>query len=143
MTGYILMVPAAGFRAAARRIVGWSSRVKRIGLLALPPMMVLGLAACIDVAIPGEGSLFVTGEPFVLGGTAAIVDCDGPRLVWYGDNGITYHLFQGTRLTNDEFDRVTTAGVSSRLEIATRQDLVVSCQIGTIVEVQRVLEIVE
>jgi hypothetical protein len=102
--------------------------------------VVLG-GACLS--IPGQDTLFVKGEPFIIGGTAAITDCEGPRVVWYGDNGITYHLYQGTRLANDDFDRITTAGVTSRLELATRTDLDVSCRVGTIVEVQRVLEVVE
>jgi hypothetical protein len=61
--------------------------------------------------------------------------------VWIGTNGETYHLFQGGRMENAEYDRITTAGVTSRLELVTRSDLTVSCQVGQIVEVQRVLEI--
>ena len=104
---------------------------------------ILLYAGCIDLTIPGQNTLFVKGESFVLSGTAAVIDNDGPCLVWLGTNGITYHLFQGIDLDNEDFDRVTTPGVTSRLELATREDLEVSCQIGTIVEVQGVLEIRE
>lgn len=101
------------------------------------------ITGCIQVNIPGEGTLFVTGESFVLKGTAAVVDENGPCLVWYGDNGQTYHLFQTIGVANEDFDRVTTPGVTSRLVLAKRTDLEVSCQVGTIVEVEGVLEIVD
>ena len=52
-------------------------------------------------------------------------------------------MFQSPALDNESFDRITTPGVTSRLEIATRDDLEVACLIGTVVEVQDVLEIVE
>ncbi|MCK4342078.1 MAG: hypothetical protein KAY37_10190 [Phycisphaerae bacterium] len=100
-------------------------------------------AGCIDLTVPGEKTLFVKGEPFVLSGTAAVIDHNGPCLVWIGENGITYHLFQSTGLDIEDFDRVTTPGVTARLELATRQDLEVACQCGTIVEVESVLEVME
>lgn len=103
---------------------------------------VLALAAgCIN--IPGEDTLFVRGEPFILTGTADVLQRWGqPCPVWIGENGITYHLFQGPRLSNEEYDAIAAPGVTSRLEVATRSDLAVQCQVGTIVEVQRILEIV-
>jgi len=88
-------------------------------------------------------ALFPTGTPFVMRGTADLLQSpDGACLIWRGENGVTYHLFQSSRVTNADFDNVTTPGVTSRIEIATRTDLVVDCRIGTIVEVQNVLEIV-
>ncbi len=108
-------------------------------------LVAIGLATggC-TVNIPGNNTtLFATGESFILRGTTAVIDNSGPCLVWIGENGITYHLFQGGRLENADFDRITTPGVTSRLELAARSDLTVSCQVGEIVEVQRVLEIVE
>jgi len=108
--------------------------------LALVALAVFG--GC-TVNIPGENVLFAKGEPFILKGTAAVIDRNGPCPVWIGENGVTYHLFQGGRLENADFDRITTPGVTSRLELAVRTDLTVTCQVGTIAEVQRVLEIVE
>ena len=64
-----------------------------------------------------------------------MIDQDGPCLVWLGDNGETFHLFQDPRIANDDFDRVTTPGVASRLELSVRTDLFVACEVGTIVEV--------
>lgn len=105
------------------------------------------LALCGAILLAGclsnQNVLFVKGEPFIISGTAATVNRTGPCLVWYGENGFTYQLFQGARVANEDFDRVTTPGVTSRLEISTRSDLQVACQVGTIVEVQRVLEIVD
>ena len=107
-------------------------------------MVVVGLVGCVTVDIPEEVSLLSTGEAFVISGTAALENVEGqPCLVWVADNGLTYHLFQHPALENATFDRVTTPGVRSRLELATRNDLDVNCLIGTIVEVQDVLEIVD
>ena len=106
-------------------------------------LLVIGATGCVTVDIPEEVSLLPMGSSFVVSGTAALIDHDGPCLVWVGDNGITYHLFQHPRVDNETFDRITTPGVTSRLEIATRDDIPLACQVGTIVEVQDVLEIVE
>jgi hypothetical protein len=117
--------------------------VTRTRLTAWLTAIWLGTGTC-TVNIPGNNTtLFATGDPFILKGTTAVIDNSGPCLVWIGENGITYHLFQGGRLENADFDRITTPGVTSRLELAARSDLTVSCQVGEIVEVQRVLEIVE
>jgi hypothetical protein len=103
----------------------------------------LALAGCIDISIPVAPTLFPTGTSFVLKGTATIIDNDGPCLVWEGENGIIYHLFQDRRVSNEDFDLVSTPGTTSRLVLATRSDLVVTCQVGTIVEVQDILEVEE
>jgi hypothetical protein len=107
-------------------------------LLPLLPALALAVGCNLNT-----GSLFVRGEPFIISGTAAVRDQHGPCPVWIGENGVTYQLFQGARLDNDEYDRILVPGVTSRLEIATRNDLVAKCDLGTIVEVQRILEVVE
>lgn len=107
---------------------------------------VIGVAilatGCIDLA-ETQQSLLPTGTPFVVSGVATVINLEGPCPVWIGDNGVTYHLFQDPLLDSDSFDLVNSSGVRSRLVIATRSDLVVACQAGTIVEVQEVLEILE
>ena len=110
-----------------------------VGMLTL--LATIGVVGCITIDIPEQVSLLSTGTSFVVSGTAALEDTDGLCLVWIGDNGIVYHLFQNPRVDNETFDRITTPGVTSRLEIATRTDLELACQIGTIVEVQDVLDI--
>jgi hypothetical protein len=112
-------------------------------LAVLSVLAAAAVVGCIQIRIPGEETLFVTGTPFVLSGTASVENQVGPCLIWTGENGITYHLFQGVDLPSADFDRVTTPGTTSRLELSTRADLEVSCEGGTIVEVERVLEIVE
>lgn len=102
---------------------------------------VLLVGAGCTIEIPGQDTLFVRGEPFIMRGTAATINVGGPCRVWIGDNGITYHLFQSVRLSSEEFDRVSTPGVTSRLQLATRNDLKVDCQTGDIVEVERVLDV--
>lgn len=115
--------------------------MRSVRLAALGALLVLTAPACVNVGIPGLDNFFARGDSFVLRGTAAVVDQGGACRVWLGENGLTYHLFQGPALQNDEFDRVVTAGVTSRLQLAVRQDLQVDCQRGDIVEVERVLEI--
>ncbi len=109
---------------------------------------VLGLAVflapgCIDISVPIAPTLFPTGTSFVVRGTMTVEDRDGPCLVWVGNNGVKYHLFQDPRVSNEAYDSVATPGTTSRLVLATRDDLVVDCQVGSIVEVQDILEIVE
>jgi hypothetical protein len=79
----------------------------------------------------------------VVSGTATIIDNGGPCRAWVGDNGITYHLFQDPLLDNNLFDRIIEPGTVSRLVLAERSDLQLTCATGVKVEVQDVLEIVE
>jgi hypothetical protein len=74
-------------------------------------------------------------------GTMTVINRGGPCAIWVGDNGVQYHLFQDPLLENELYDRVTTPGTVSRLVLATRADLEVVCQIGTIVQVRDVLEV--
>ena len=97
-------------------------------------------AGCIDLS---GATLLPVGTPFVVTGTATVIDTGEPCLVWLGDNGVTYHLFQDPLLQNESFDVITEPGTTSRLVVVTRTDLEVGCETGTIVEVQEVLEIVE
>ena len=112
------------------------------GIVAIFALVVVAAPGCNGLSLGTDG-IFVRGESFVISGTYAIVDSSGPCPVWYGENGVTYHLFQSPRVPNDDYDRATTPGVRSRLEIATRNDLFLACEFGTIVEVQRVLEVVD
>ncbi len=118
-------------------------QIRRIAVLLVGGALLPLLWSCIEIRIPGEDVLFVKGEPFIVSGVSAVVDEGGPCRVWYASNGMTYELFQGARVDNTEFDQIMTPGRTSRLEIATRSDLESSCDVGRIVEVQRILEIVE
>ena len=92
----------------------------------------------------GSDTLFPVGTPFVLSGTATVTTTAlGSCSVWMGENGVTYYLFQDPALENELFDKITTPGVSSRLELNARFDLEVTCHDGPVVEVLDVLEIVE
>lgn len=115
---------------------------RRMELFGVSCVLMLA-ASCINVALPEEISLLPRETSFVLRGTSAIVDEGGPCLVWFGDNGLTYHLFQSARIDNATYDRVVTPGVTSRLEVAKRNDLHVACEMGSILEVQNVMEIAE
>lgn len=114
---------------AERRVARWVATI-------------LVVSGCV-LDVPRASDLLPVGTPFVVKGTAAVVDNNGPCLVWYGNNGVTYHLFQDPSVDNQAFDRVTTPGVTSRLELAVRTDLEVACRMGTIAEVVDILEIEE
>jgi hypothetical protein len=118
----------------------------RLGLTSIVAVLIaIGVwAGCTFNLDLGADTLFPTGTSFVMRGTAENVPSSGGACnIWRGQNGVVYHLFQGVRVDNADFDRMTTPGVTSRIEVATRTDLVVDCLQGTIVEVRQVLEIVE
>lgn len=109
-----------------------------------PAWLLLLAAGCISVDLPEQFTFLPTGTPFVVKGTATMLEGrGGPCLAWVGDNGVTYHLFQGQRLENDVFDLIVSPGVTSRLELSTRNDIELDCAVGTIVQVESVLEIEE
>ena len=115
---------------------------RRVVLLSLVLSLLLASTSCTINAQLLPDNFISTGSSFVVKGTATVLDNNGPCLAWIGDNGITYHLFQTPSVENATFDRVTTPGVTSRLQLATRDDLQVACQVGIIVEVLNVLEVV-
>ena len=96
-----------------------------------------------DLAVPIDLGVLGSSSQFVVRGTAAVADNDGPCPIWVGENGATYHLFQAPHLDNETFDYITTAGTTSRLVLAIRNDIQLACQFGTIAEVQSILEVVE
>ncbi|NLX12282.1 MAG: hypothetical protein GXY44_01330 [Phycisphaerales bacterium] len=126
--------PLAGHRSADGR-----GRRNLFRLLGWNVVMIIGIAGC-TIQIPSADSLFSVGTPFVLSGTTTL---SGGCLVWIGDNGITYYLYQDAKMENELFDRVVTPGVTSRLKLVTRTDLTAACHNGPFVEVLDVLEIVE
>ncbi len=100
------------------------------------------LSACInlDVNVP-DNLLGIGGGSFVISGQAGVSSGSQSCPVWIGDNGVTYHLFQDPRVSNEAFDAITTPGTRSRLELAIRDDLELTCRVGQTVEVENVLEI--
>ena len=114
------------------------ARFGRLRLL----IAVLGvsLASC-SIALPDFN--LPTG-PFLLKGTFMQIDRFGQRpcFAFEGDNGIFYHLFQDVNLDDDLFDMATTVGVRSRLLMEIRSDLEVTCELGPVVEVLEVREII-
>ena len=109
------------------------------------PTALLGLvlSGCVDITIPEFDTLFPTESTFVARGTASVVEDEGLCILWAGENGLSYHLFQHPRLDNELFDRVTTPGTTSRLLLTSRPDLNFGCQLGEIVEVKDVFEILD
>jgi len=99
-------------------------------------------ASCIDVNIPSGEGLFPAAS-FIVGGVMKL-DRQRPLCSEFrGDNGVVYHLFQGPRLTNDEYDQLFEDGSRARLEIQVRGDLdLVGCGLGTNVEIVEVLEFI-
>jgi hypothetical protein len=108
-------------------------------MVALVLLAAVGLAGCGATVT----SFLTRGSPFITKGTAETrnVFAVGSCPAWVDTSGAVYQLFQGENVSNADFDQVTTPGVTSRLELTMRDDLVVGCQVGTKVVVDRVLEI--
>lgn len=63
-------------------------------------------------------------------------------MLWVDNTGQAYHLFQGSGLTNADFDQITTVGATSRLLVKRRTDISVGCQPDVpVLEVATVLEV--
>jgi len=107
-----------------------------IPLAALCPLI---LSSCVQ--FPDTQGLLSVGTPFVVKGTATVLNESGPCRAWIGENGVTYHLFQDPLLENQGLDQISQPGTTSRLVLVTRSDLQLACQVGTLAEVQEVLEI--
>lgn len=115
---------------------------KRACGVAAGALFVAVMAAGCSVELPNPipfGTSFITKGTFELqtpfGAASA---CP----VWVDTSGAVYQLFQGEDVSNAEFDQVTTPGVTSRLQLKTRDDLIVGCKVGTTVQVEAVREIV-
>ncbi len=103
-------------------------------------LIIFPCAGCIDINLPQEGLL--GGGPFVLKGEAGSIENDGACLVWVGIDGRMFLLFQTARLSNEDFDAVTTPGTPSRLELSPRSELGEQCRSDAIAaEVTQILEI--
>ncbi len=108
---------------------------------------VLPLAACSinlpEIPIPGVSGDGAVNEPFLMTGTFQINTPFGgsPCRVWEGDNSVTYHLFQDIDLDSTRFDIATTEGTRARLLLQERSDLEVGCEMGPVVVVLEVRDI--
>jgi hypothetical protein len=111
----------------------------------LPRLILAG--ACIVTSLLVQGcdtsALLVVGTPFVVQGTMTVNSHSGTCLIWMGDNGETYYLYQDPLLDTGIFDQITTPGVTSRLVVVTRSDLTSPCAVDEVVQVQEVIEVVQ
>lgn len=117
------------------------ARVGRLVLLIAVLGVSLVAGTSCSIALPDFN--LPTG-PFLLKGTFMQIDRFGqpPCFAFEGDNGIFYHLFQDVNLDDDLFDMATTVSVRSRLLLEIRSDLQVTCELGPVVEVLEVREII-
>lgn len=126
-------------RVRRTEVVG--KKLNCLGLVALA-IMGGGMVGCAEIVLPENVSLINIGSPFVMKGSAVLLDDDGPCLAWLGDDGNTYHLIQVQTMENELFDQLIAPGTRSRLVLAKRSDLTVACQMGIVAEVQNVLEVI-
>ncbi len=117
---------------------------KKLNCLGLVSTVIIGgaVVGCAEIALPENVTLINIGAPFVMKGSAVLLDDDGPCLAWLGDDGNTYHLIQVQTMENELFDQLIAPGTRSRLVLAKRNDLTVACQMGIVAEVQNVLEVI-
>lgn len=101
----------------------------------------LSCGACIELNLPSGDSLFAAPS-FIVSGTIELEPANPLCSRFRADNGYVYHLFQGPRLANDEYDQLFEDGARARLEIEIRDDLILTCRQGTLVEVVEVLEFI-
>ena len=109
-------------------------------LVALGWVLCTYTSGCIEVVIPPSHSELFAG-PFIAGGVMEVDPENRACSLFREDSGVTYLLFQGLRLTNEEFDDLFQDGARVRLEIQTRSDITTGCGGGMVVEVLEVLEI--
>jgi hypothetical protein len=101
----------------------------------------LSLNGCISLDLDIPDLLPTLGSSFVVKGEAGVLDGDEACLAWFGDNGVTYHLFQDPDIPNKDFDEIIRPGTRSRLQLVPRDDLILTCAVGSIVDVSEILEI--
>ncbi len=100
--------------------------------------MFLLLPSCINTS-----GLLTVGTPFTVQGTMTLGGLTGSCLIWRGNNGESFYLYQDPLLDNSLFDQISTPGVTSRLVVATRSDLSAPCTVDKVVQVQEVLEVIQ
>ncbi len=78
----------------------------------------------------------------MLKGEAEGIEDAGACLIWLAIDGRRFVLFQHARVSNEDFDAVTTPGTQLRLELSPRSALGERCRSdATAAEVTQVLEI--
>jgi len=90
-------------------------------------IFLLMVSGCVDIQLP-DVSLIGDG-PIVLPGTMSD-SADSGCPLWIADNGLRFILFQDARISNADFDAITTPGTSSRLSLSGRTDLGEPCVPG-------------
>lgn len=108
--------------------------------------LICGLMAgggCLSINVPSEvsASLLPPDTSFIIKGQAQAAE-PGQFPVWLAEDNQGFALFQTTNISNDDFDALTTAGSTGRIQVSVRNDLVPLCRPDVIpVEVLKVLEI--
>ncbi len=98
--------------------------------------------SCIDVQLGGDGIDLGLTSSFIVSGTMEIDERGRECSRFQADTGVTYHLFQGSKLTIAEFDLLFEDGSRSRLELKVRTDLILECASGVTVEAVSILEFI-
>lgn len=137
-------------RKSLEDVRGRSSRgctaLKRMAF-AIAAVLCISTSACIDLSglvagLTGDTLETALTGPYIVGGVMEVDAETRPCSLFREDSGVTYLLFQGTRMTNEDFDTLFQDGAWVRLEINRRNGLLTNCGGGTIVEVQEVLELI-
>ena len=121
-------------------------RPAAIGETSMRMLVALGWAlctctsGCIDLVIPPSHSELFSG-PFIAGGVMELDPENRACSLFLEDSGVTYLVFQGPRVTNQEFDDLFQDGARVRLEIQERGDIPTGCGGGIVVEVLEILQI--
>lgn len=131
------MISVGGRTACSTIAADGSDEVRQLSS-ALGTLLLAGCLSSTDTS-----KLLPVGTPFVVKGTMSVSDENGgPCPAFIAENGINYYLFQDPLLDNASFDTVATPGATSRLVLATRDDLSSPCSSLTVAEVQQVLQVI-
>jgi len=80
--------------------------------------------------------------PFIVSGVMHVDDQSRACSIFEEDSGVSYILFQGLRMTNEDFDQIFQDGAQVRLEISLRPGIPTECSGGLLAQVEEVLELV-
>lgn len=98
------------------------------------------VGGCIDLTDPTLQAA-LTG-PYIVSGVMELDPKVRACSVFHEDSGVTYVLFQGLGITNEDFDAVFQDGARLRLEVDRRDGIPTNCHGGIVAQVNEVLEII-
>jgi hypothetical protein len=127
--------------------------MKKVVLILLTLCLFITACNALSALLPSKGGTtgtsggggivdeILSGDQFVVRGKMEQSAGRDGCLLFRGDNGARYYLFQHPDFDSDDFDLITVPGTIARLVLVARDDLQTACSGATSVEVLDVLEL--